>query len=544
MSNLKSNDEDPAVEDLVKSFKKLLNNASGDTETLNKFQDVLDDEKVRASSPNSSPSKSRGSDTLELFTTVDDPLALAESDTADSTELDGLKEFVTHITSFFNVDKLEDLRVPSELDSMYKSECCSKKYMWLTNADTPYHFGGRTYNPRNMDEFEGITNMMNSINSGLNLQLDSCLVVRYIAGNEALSLHQDNESILDPNHPIVVTSLGHPRTLEFWNSKHEASGKLVKKVTPTQGDLLVMNGGCQTSLWHKVLVNKSSDDSGLRYALSFRKLKPINVFEQKADTILTSTPLYDSKALPNGFKVHTNRVPTTLSGNLQPNCVPLDTAPSTPRRPPSVPPFHATQTANPPTSSQNPPPASLQPPQKHLVIGDSLVKGLRLPGSICICKGGIKPGELLQLLPESTDVLPTESYDNIRSVTVIVGTNALNVTRPGQGMPLLDVVNDYQKLVADLMLLFPNARVGLYNVLPRAHTCMETVYRIKDFNNIFQSHVATRMKNVFWINQYREFLDYRGFIREDLYGKMGIHLKGKGKGLMARCIQNFQKSFN
>lgn len=88
-----------------------------------------------------------------------------------------------------------------------------------------------------------------------------------------MSLHQDNESLLDDEHSIVFTYFGHPRTLEFWNEKYEVSGKLIKKITPIEGDLLITKAGCQKSLWHKVLGNKSPQESGLRYALSFRKHK-------------------------------------------------------------------------------------------------------------------------------------------------------------------------------------------------------------------------------------------------------------------------------
>ena len=62
-------------------------------------------------------------------------------------------------------------------------------------------------------------------------------------------------------------------------------------------------------------------------------------------------------------------------------------------------------------------------------------------------------------------------YADIRSVTRVVGTN---VNSPNKGMPILDVVFDYEKLVHELIELFPNARIGLYNVLPRAYTCQET----------------------------------------------------------------------
>ena len=95
----------------------------------------------------------------------------------------------------------------------------------------------------------------------------------------------------------------------------------------------------------------------------------------------------------------------------------------------------------------------------------------------------------------------------------------------------------------DLRKLFPNARLGLFNIIPRAYTCEETKHRIKIFNNIFDNHVVSRLKNVFWIRLYWEFLDEHGFIRSDLYGKLGVHLKGKGKGLMARSVRSFQHAY-
>ena len=166
-----------------------------------------------------------------------------------------------------------------------------------------------------------------------------------------------------------------------------------------------------------------------------------------------------------------------------------------------------------------------------------------VPGATSIFKGGITPREVLQLLPGSTDLLHPDDYHNVRTLTLVVGTNALNIKKPGKGMPLLDVVEDYEKLVHDLMSLFPNAKIGLFNVLPRAYTCTETIDRIRLFNTIFDQHVACREQRVSWIKLYWEFLDDWGFLRTDLYGKYGVHLKPKGKSIMARSIRNFQKSF-
>ena len=134
-------------------------------------------------------------------------------------------------------------------------------------------------------------------------------------------------------------------------------------------------------------------------------------------------------------------------------------------------------------------------------------------------------------------------YADIRSVTLVVGTN---VNSPNKSMPILDVVFDYEKLVHELMELFPNARIGLYKVLPRAYTCQETRARIEMFNTTFNEHVTPRLKNVVWITHYCEFLDQWGNLRYDLYGngKRGQHLKPKGKAMMTRTIKNFQHAYN
>ena len=64
----------------------------------------------------------------------------------------------------------------------------------------------------------------------------------------SLNVHQDNEPILDGSHPIVLTSVGCPRTLQFWDLYAESSGNLVDEVIVRQGDLLLMNRGCQNKL--------------------------------------------------------------------------------------------------------------------------------------------------------------------------------------------------------------------------------------------------------------------------------------------------------
>ena len=60
---------------------------------------------------------------------------------------------------------------------------------------------------------------------------------------------------------------------------------------------------------------------------------------------------------------------------------------------------------------------------------------------------------------------------------------------------------------------------------------------------MFERHVVQDFHNVFWIRQFWDFIDNFGYLRQDLYGKDGVHLKWKGKQLMSRTILNFQQAY-
>ena len=537
--------------DLVQSFSKLLLNVSGDSCTLNKFQDMISEELERTAPndetvtlfSNQSAEESIEHDSEE--SSIEEPpteeqppqeLLIVKEPTQNLTtvpkvnhELDNL---VSHLPSFLSPAVIRELNVENELCALYTETHPRAKYMWLTDSQVPYSFGGKKYHPQSLSKWNSISSIMRKINEDQNLDLDSCLIARYQLGSDSVSLHQDNEEIIDNAHPIVIAPFGTSRSLHFFDSYSEASGNLIMEVAPVQGDIVIMNPGCQEKLWHKLLPNQAPLPDGPRFALSFRKL---NVVHQATLTCplnnvdpITSTPIpKDLHLLPNGFGVHPERAAVILERAEQSSTV--------------TPTVHSTRI--PPQESIMDNRSQPVTCPKHLILGDSLVKGLQVPRSVSICKGGIKPGEVLQLLPSSTDLLHPDRYSDIRTVTLIVGTNALNVNRPNKGMPLLNVINDYEKLVNDLRAIFPNARLGLYNVLPRVYSCPETRNRIEMFNDLFDSHITTRLKNVFWIRHFYDFLDEFGYIRHDLYGKLGIHLKPKGKAMMARVIRNFQNSY-
>ena len=439
----------PAVDDLVANFSKLLLNASGDSNTLNKFHDMLNDELERVS--NTSCSSMDGIKSKGMVTS-------AASECEENTKAHGpapLASLVNHVKEFVSTATLKELNILQEVESIYQGEHFNKKYIWLSRTDAPLEWSGRSYNPHKLDNWVGLSTFMDKINKEQSLEFNSCLLVRYSPEDHGVGLHQDNESILDSNHPIVITSLGNPRLLEFWDSRCETNGNIVKQLLPNEGDLVIMEVGCQEKLWHRVLpnLNKSKTNNGIRYAVTFRK---------------TAYVPPSLKTLSNGFHVHPNRMPLTLAPE------PEEESPKIPSAPPISPPTVQHPSAPPITPNhsrsqdQMPSPFESSTPiidshnlpdrPKHLVIGDSMVIGLHIPGSVMICRGGIRPHEVLQLLPGSTDLLHPSDYDGIKTVTLVVGTNALNVYRPGKGMPLLDVVEDYEKLIHDLMTLFPNAK--------------------------------------------------------------------------------------
>ena len=585
-----------AEEEMISSFKNLVINTSGNLRCIQAFQDIINDELDKLSReselgdssdktlPNLS-SSTTGTANSNSEHDVDIYLNPVSSDP---------KHLVVDFPHFIDHDFISDSGLFLNVKRAFNDYHHHQKYLWLNDMGINYSFGKSTYVPDPLSKHPGVLNLRDKINEVFKLEFDSCLIIRYKDKTKSLSLHQDNEPIFDQEYPIFCVSLGYPSTVEFWDAKNESTGNLVKKVEAQEGSLYIMLPGCQEKLWHKTpRPVKSPKKDDVRFAISFRKLRVPGQSPKKPPTpntpcpgsnvaksqpalapnfdlgnAVTSTPCVKKNthdldhappmssrteappfpplsSLPNGFIVHpdrlnvpVHRLPPPLPeqhGNAQ-GYMPFPAPTSPPFRPPPHPSFpqHSLRPMLPPPSHKQ---------AQHLVIGDSMVKGLQLPNTVYICKGGIHPSEVLQLLPSSCSVLSPDQYDAIRSVTLVVGTNALNVPKSGKVVPLLDVVYDVEKLIYDLTLIFKNARIGVYNVIPRAFTTVETRDRIALFNDIFSRHGVKVFKNVFWIKQYWEFIDHNGYLRKDLYGKDGLHLKWKGKRLMDKAIFDFQESY-
>ena len=88
----------------------------------------------------------------------------------------------------------------------------------------------------------------------------------------------------------------------------------------------------------------------------------------------------------------------------------------------------------------------------------------------------------------------------------------------------MEVIADYKALVSDLHKLFPNAKLGLLNIISRKYTCRENLFRIEKFNSLFSPYFEV-VPGVMCIRLYWEFvINEHGYLRQDLYGKDGLHL--------------------
>ena len=481
---------------LVDSFRQLLLDTSGDLDTLKTFDDLLTDEIERASSSgsssesiNSSPVEEKQEEEREEEKEEEDDVKQPVGE--DNPQLpSNPSPLVEQKLNYLSADNIQS--VLPDIDHLFLKQHSRKKYAWLSKVNIPYMFGGKSYQAQLITSFANVTTIMDKLNADLGLELDSCLVIRYQSKQQFLSLHQDNEDIIDQSHSICNVSIGSARKLEFWDSPSEETGQLISKLTLAEGSLVRMKPGCQTQLWHKV--PRGEENDGVRYALSFRKVK-----------------------LPP---------PQTPSF---PRCQisPLD------HTAPLMTPFHLSRLDDTVEVSKIP---------THLIIGDSLTKGLTNPDSIIISKGGAHPKDILELLHNSSSTLHPDDYHHIKTVTLCVGTNALNVL-PDRRIPMLDVISDYDKLVRDLIGYFPHAHIGLFNVLPRLCHLRETYHRIRTFNIFGQHHIAGIYPNVFWIPLYWEFVDEVGCLVPSLYGKRFLHLSPAGKSLMSDSIREFQEDF-
>jgi alkylated DNA repair dioxygenase AlkB len=160
------------------------------------------------------------------------------------------------------LNECESLNLP---DSRRKPES-----QWLSMVDKPYIYADSNpiHHAKDITLLPSISKVMGLFNSQFSCKLDSCLVLKYASASAAISLHADDEEMLDKSQPICNLSLGSTRKIEFHSN---SCGKLIREITMKDRSLVLMKPGTQQEMKHKVRAEKTEATS-VRYSLSFRAL--------------------------------------------------------------------------------------------------------------------------------------------------------------------------------------------------------------------------------------------------------------------------------
>lgn len=563
--------------ELVKSFQLLMITSTPSAKTVEALGQIksllegeIDTASERSSAAASIPSQPENDD--EVTWNLDKEVETGENRDRETTPTvanpqpnQELSSLVEHHPELIETSTLESVLA----DFYLAPGNSSRKYTWFSSNNVPYTFGGITLHSRNIKCYANISALLVWLNTEMGTDLNSCLVTQYKSQDIALGFHQDNEDLFDPNSSIFNVSLGSSRTIEFRDAPTATTGTLIHSVFLQEGSVLIMKRGCQERLWHRVL--RHPDDSTQqtpRFCLSFRRVvasprvTEVSILQesQKSQAPAPSPP----KALipppppqPEAHKmeqaapvveetppdqwnltgVHPSRIPLMMKKQS----IPAPDEKATQPAYNNVPPLPSHQGYQPPPLLKTAGPPKLNSP-KHIILGDSMVKGLEDglgPEVLILARGGGHPKDILELLDESSNILPPTSYAEIESVALCVGTNALDWSEKCH-VPLLQVLSDYDNLVRELRRRFPKAVIGLHNVLPRQCSNFQMNLRIVDFNSFCRTHIVPSYDKLVWIGNANKFLhrDYRGdtFLIPKYYGKDFLHLSAEGKKLMRDTI--------
>lgn len=210
------------------------------------------------------------------------------------------KDFVDYHENFVEKNSVNDAAILAELDSLaFKTRnaeselvqnkfisSCSQSYIWQSSK------GSVINEPLSLDNFPGIRELMNRINSTYGYKLNCVLVSCLANGRVSVRPHDDGEACLDPNQPICVISYGATRKVEFISKQSNNSRKSDYVVEPKDRSLYVMKPGCQNLFRHRV--RREKDINEHRFSLSFRCFIP----EAEKDTESAIKAIPPSLVLP------------------------------------------------------------------------------------------------------------------------------------------------------------------------------------------------------------------------------------------------------
>ena len=371
---------------------------------------------------------------------------------------------------------------------------------WLTQKDTPYSWmsskGPVINHPKPISEYAGALEGLNLINEKWGYRLNACLVSYHPSEKTSLSLHTDNESILDHSQPIVNVCFGVTRRIEYLRITQNHNERPLKAIELKPLSVFKMLPGCQSFFKHRVPQGTLPGD---RILFSYRAIK--------------ETP---------------NIIPPVV----------VPTASNQTPRPSNLPPVQPNISPPAPTIT----PVLHKPADTTVLFGTSITS--RIISSklthgtnkkvINISQSGAKIRDIAQNMEKFYEDAKTFPED-IEKIVFSFGTNDIRFSRG---------VNQYHQPIIDLIektkKFFPRASIVMQSVLPIKVDREFTGGNFRNFNRML-FNICKKEKCAF-LDIFDEYIAFNRYTNKwDYNPKLyfdKLHLNNLGLGKLARALKN------
>ena len=426
--------------------------------------------------------------------------------------------YVDFHPDFLDKESSDYKKVVSELESINFKDSNKAETVWLTSTGEQYAWmsssGHSTVKkPVDIGGYEGISALMEAINTKFGCKLNSCLASSYSTGSSATRYHSDDESSLDSSQGIYVVSFGAKRTIDILQAAANKSSNSDFFVEATDCSLYIMKPGCQENFVHKV--RSASSVKERRFSLSFRCMvsQKETATSSGNESATVETPAIDSLATPEATTT-TTTTPTAKSetgGSVAHTASPIYYR-HVPRQP--------------------------KKRKTTVLFGTSMTKyvrekqlGFRGRKVINISQSGAKIKDIFLNMREFYSTHEAAHNDDVEKIIFSFGTNDIKHSKFG--------VRHLRKLVDELVdmtkCLFPAAIILFQCCLPIRCMYPYIARNVVDFNNMLRE--ICYFNNCVYVDCFSSFLTSNlNSCNRNLYHDW-LHLNNRGVGVLCTWLK-------
>lgn len=392
-------------------------------------------------------------------------------------------------------------------------------------GDYPYVFNGvcKDLEPQPITQDSTLYKVLDLINSKLGVNYNSILVNKYRNINVHLGWHKDDEKVIDQSVPITTLSIGKSRRFQISDSNRDADITQLYQRDLSNNSILVMRPGLQDSHFHKICAGRKGrvDERGVRYSLTFRRLRP------------PSTPV-PAKISPETPARTPDAPPTQPLIETPVTAVQKDTTITTSQQ------VNSDNTANSPGRHAN--------CVNTLVYGSSLTKSLKTDllskrGKTfkVFTKSGAHVRDVIKMVKSSIE-REEACPACVESIFLVVGGNDAENIQSEEGLKLL--MDTYNKLFNFIDSKFPAVRINVLSLIPRRSHGYSHLQRMFYINDFLEDVCSSSTSNLYFIPMFTKFLAYKDLyhnswqvhLNKKLFNKDNVHFSVTGTSVLAKTL--------